>query len=163
VLVLAFLYFRSEPSQQEVVRLEIPQPDNTAFTSALSVSPDGRKLAYVAFGADGVPRLWVRSLRTFEAQPLAEAEGTIMPFWSPDSRFIAYGNAPDVDLGGKLFKIDATGGLAQVICDAPAIIVGGFWTGDGRIVFGGLGGRTATGGRGGRYSLATQNPGCLAP
>ena len=35
------------------------------------------------------------------------------PFWSPDSRFIAF------DAGGTLKKIDRSGGLAETIADVP--------------------------------------------
>src|SRR5262249_36173717 len=50
------------------------------------------------------------------------------PFWSPDSRFIGFFT------GGKLKKIDAAGGPAQTLCDAP-VGRGGTWNRDGGIVF----------------------------
>src|SRR6185295_6862344 len=36
----------------------------------------------------------------------------------------------------KLKKIDASGGPAQTLCDAPYAVLGGLWTPDGKIVFG---------------------------
>src|SRR5258708_12212462 len=51
------------------------------------------------------------------------------PFWSPDSRSVAFGS------NGKLKRSDlAAGGNAQVLCDA-ARLVGGTWNKDGIIVF----------------------------
>jgi len=77
-------------------------PENA--TSAPSLSPDGRKLAFNAGG-----RLWVHSLESGESRDLTA--GVDVPFWSPDSRFIAY------VFGGKLKKIEATGGPPQTVAD----------------------------------------------
>jgi hypothetical protein len=55
------------------------------------------------------------------------------PFWSPDSRYIAFFE------DGKLKKGDISGGPAQNICDAPAPIAGGTWNRDGVILFSGGG------------------------
>jgi eukaryotic-like serine/threonine-protein kinase len=129
---LAFVHFREKPLVKEMVRFEIPAPANTTFVdnSGPKVSPDGQKIAFVATGADRKPMLWVRSLDAEEARALAGTEdATVYLFWSPDSRFLAFGS------GGKLKKIEATGGPAQTLCDAP-LFVGGFWTSDNRILFG---------------------------
>src|SRR5262249_24870616 len=55
--------------------------------------------------------------------------GEGQPFWSPDSRFVAFVGS------GKLKKIDASGGPPQQICDVPNPLSGGFWATDNRIVF----------------------------
>jgi hypothetical protein len=112
---LSALLLRQRPAPAEIVRLEIPQPDDITFTSAMAVSPDGRKLAFVARGADHISRMWVRSLQAYDARPLAEAKSTLVPFWSADSRFIVYGN------GGKLNKVGVAGEPVEAICDATRI------------------------------------------
>jgi Tol biopolymer transport system component/predicted Ser/Thr protein kinase len=131
---LAFIHFREKPPVQEVVRFEIPAPANAKFDdfSGPVVSRDGRKIAFIATGADRKPMIWVRSLDAEEARPLAGTEDAYGPFWSPDSRFLAFAS------GGKLKKIGATGGPAQPLCDAPSLR-GGVWTSDNRILFGTLG------------------------
>jgi len=133
---LAFVHFREKPTVNEMVRFEIPAPANTTLSSGPTsdpvVSPDGRKIVFVATGADSKRMMWVRSLDSEEARPLAGTEDAYSPFWSPDSRFLAFGG------GAQLKRIDATGGPAQTLCDAPTI-VGGFWTSDNRILFGTLG------------------------
>ena len=59
----AFLYFPpSSPPPPEPCASEISQPENASLSAALSVSPDGLKLAFIATGADNVSHLWVRSL-----------------------------------------------------------------------------------------------------
>jgi Tol biopolymer transport system component len=67
-----------------------------------ALSPDGLRLAYVALDADGKTRIWVRSLDSLEARALAGTEGATFPFWSPDSRFLAFFASE------KLKKIDAS-------------------------------------------------------
>ena len=64
------------------------------------------------------------------AQPLPGTEDAANPFWSPDSRFIAF----FVTGAGKLKKIEVTGGPAQTLADAPTPS-GGTWNRDGVIVF----------------------------
>jgi serine/threonine protein kinase len=130
-LTLGFLYLRQKPPAAEAVRFEITPPEKVTLSNFSGISPDGRKLSFIAIGEDRVPRLWVRSFETFEARPLSSTEGANgIPFWSPDSRFIAY------DAGGKLKKIDVAGGPAQTICEVPGLVVGGSWNKDGVIIFG---------------------------
>ncbi|MGD0136415.1 MAG: hypothetical protein ABSE57_30605, partial [Bryobacteraceae bacterium] len=97
--------------------------------SALSVSPDGTRVVVSNMQQGSSNRLWVRRLDSVESQPLNGSEGAEgVPFWSPDSRFIAFTSQ------GKLKKIEAAGGPAETLADATGIY-GGFWTADGRIVF----------------------------
>jgi Tol biopolymer transport system component len=94
----------------------------------LAVSPDGRRMAFVAVGPDGKSQLWVRSLDTLTAQALAGTDGASSPFWSPDSRFVGFFG------GGKLKKIAVAGGPAVTLCDAPNNR-GGAWGRDDVLVF----------------------------
>jgi len=84
-------------------------------SNRFALSPDGRQLAYVATVATGSLRvsLWTRALDGSSGQELVGTEGATAPFWSPDSRFIAF------TVGGKLMKIAATGGTPVNIADAP--------------------------------------------
>ena len=75
----------------------------------MALSPDGRKLAFRASGKGGArSSLWVRALDSLEARPLPGTEGANFPFWSPDSRFLAF------SAGGNLKKIEASGGPPQI-------------------------------------------------
>lgn len=62
------------------------------------------------------------------AQPLAGTEGAIVPFWSPDSRFIGFRAA------NKLKRIDAAGGPPLTLADASGQ-AGTTWNREGVILF----------------------------
>ena len=133
--VLSLIHFREKPRAAERVSLQLALPPNVTFSRSgiFAVSPDGRKVAFSAFGADGVPRVWIRELASPAARPLANLQtppGLYALFWSPDSRFLA------VHSDGKLKKVDVASGAAQEICDAPGSIFGGSWSQDGVILFG---------------------------
>jgi Tol biopolymer transport system component len=128
--VPAVLYFRTTaPVQVDTpeVRLQVITPPTTDPIS-LSLSPDGHRLVFVALGADGSERLWLRALDVVTAQPLAGTENAIYPFWSPDSRSIGF------FAQGKLKRIDIGSGQPQVLADAPGVR-GGSWNRDGVILF----------------------------
>src|SRR5713101_1422062 len=97
-------------------------------TGPLMISPDGTRLVFSARSPDGRQQLWLRPLRSDSAQPLAGTEGATHPFWSADSRSVAF------FAEGKLKKIDAGGGPEQVLCDAPDGR-GGSWNREGTILF----------------------------
>jgi hypothetical protein len=129
---LAMVYFRETPPQPDPMRFQIPAPDKTTFDGGIALSPDGRRMAFVADGADGRRMVWVRPLDSLAAQALPGTEGASYGlFWSPDSRFLGF------HVQGKLKKIEATGGPPQTLCEIPGlIIIGGSWNRDGAIIFG---------------------------
>jgi serine/threonine protein kinase/Tol biopolymer transport system component len=131
---LTFIHFR-EPilPVPKPVRFQVSLPENVVLQrTGVSLSPDGGRIAFTAAGEDSKYRVWVRSLDSLEARPLAGTDGAAgWLFWSFDSRFVVFG------VPGKIKKIDVTGGLPQTICDVPSgTLNGGFWTPDGRVVFG---------------------------
>ena len=137
-LALALLWSRRPPSTPaDPVRFQIAIPASPPLrlTGLFALSPDGRQLAFVAASADGIPRIWIRSLNSLEIQPLAgtESVGSLL-FWSPDSRYIAF------DAAGTLQKLDVAGGSPVAICTLGKTGVGGSWNKDGVILFGQFGG-----------------------
>jgi eukaryotic-like serine/threonine-protein kinase len=131
--LLAFIHFREIRPKAPIIRSTILPPANTTLDFAQGVglpalSPDGQRIVFGARTADGKTPLWVRALDGLAAQPLAGTEGATFPFWSPDSRFIAF------FADGKLKKIDASGGPALTLADAR-LGRGGSWSRDGVIVF----------------------------
>ncbi len=114
-----------------VMRVSVLPPENAVVDddqAHTTISPDGTRIAFVATDSSGVSQLWVRELSVPAARPLPETQDAILPFWSPDSRFIGFFAA------GKLKKTDAAGRAVQVLCDAPDGR-GGAWSRKGFIVF----------------------------
>lgn len=116
------------------VRTAILPPPGTTFSfldftgAPPEISPDGLK---VVFGANhaGKTELYVRTLSEATPRLLAGTEGARYPFWSADSHWIGY------FADGKVLRISATGGAAEVLGDAPNAR-GGTWGADGTILFG---------------------------
>ena len=119
--------------QASTYAYEIPLPAGEAHAAGIALSPDGRRLALAtqpaAPGLRGT-RLWIRDLAASDWQLVSAAEdyATMYPFWSPDSRSLAFSAA------GKLARVDLPGNAPIPICDAPDAR-GGAWLPDGTIVF----------------------------
>jgi eukaryotic-like serine/threonine-protein kinase len=125
-VIFAIGYFHRTPQTQPLIRASILLPSGYTV-DALSLSPDGRQIAFVAENDRGMD-LFVQSLDSLSARQLAPVVSAVPTiFWSPDSRFIAFST------NGKLKKIAASGGSAQTICDAPDAR-GGSWSPNGIIL-----------------------------
>ena len=125
---------RSGTPDQPFLSLDIAPPEGLAFasgvnTSGFSISPDGRTAAFTVT-AKGTTTLWIRALDGPGAHLMEGTEGAALPFWSPDSRSIAF------FAKNTLKRVDLAGGKPQVVADV-AIGVGGTWGADGRILYGG--------------------------
>jgi len=127
--VVFWIAYRETPPVERVVRLSISLPENSN-ANFLSLSPDGRRLALVV-GRNGDYRLYVRALDSGELQPLSGTANAETPFWSPDSRFIAF------FAENKLKVIPASGGPARVLCEDTDPGRGGSWNRNGLVLLGG--------------------------
>jgi Tol biopolymer transport system component/predicted Ser/Thr protein kinase len=132
---VSFIHFGEKPVDTPLVRSSILPPENAAFTPfdgaavVPAVSPDGRRIVFVARTRDGKDQLWVRPLDSTGAQLLAGTEGATLPFWSPDGKSIGF------FAGHKLNRIDAAGGPALVLADVAGNARGASWSPQGVIVF----------------------------
>ena len=155
--LLAFLYLRPKVPVGQAMRFEIPLPEKVRAGGGLALSPDGHKLAFIGTAADGLPRIWVRSLETVEAHPLDGTEGANgLIFWSPDSRYIAFPTS------GKLKRIDSSGGPSLTVCDTPSVL-GGAWSRGDAIIFGTYAGVMRVAASGGSPSRLTTGTGDALP
>jgi serine/threonine protein kinase len=106
-----------------------PSPPGALGANSLAfVSPDGRQVAWVVSDGDSRSLLWTQPLDSVSAMPLDGTEGARFPFWSPDSRHIAF------FANQQLKRVEATGGPVAVVADAPSGH-GGSWNRDGTILF----------------------------
>ena len=130
--VALFLLYQANQKELPVLRVEINPPDKAQFNLSgdhagpAALSPDGRYLVYSANGANGT-QLYLRALDSTSAKPLPDTEGGMFPFWSPDSRAIAFFT------DDKLKRIELTGGTAVTICEST-LGRGGSWNQDGTII-----------------------------
>jgi Tol biopolymer transport system component len=129
---LSYVLVVRTASPAPLSRLSVLPPSGSTFVDGIesggqSISPDGTHLAFVA-ATEGQSSLWIRSLSSLEAHRLPGSRGAYYPFWSPDSRSVAF------FAEGKLKRLDIAGGATQVLCDAVDGR-GGSWGTNGVIVF----------------------------
>ena len=115
-----------------VVRASIEMPQGVRYYDALgghsAISPEGSAVVFVGVDSLSQQGLWVRPLNSTEARRLAGTSNATYPFWSPEGTSIGF------FADGKLKTIDARGGPAISLADAP-FGRGGTWNRDGEILF----------------------------
>jgi serine/threonine protein kinase/Tol biopolymer transport system component len=121
------VFSRTSPTPSDVQRFKLDLPASTGDLHSLAMSPDGRYLA-MALSVNGTRRLWLRPIGSFEAHPIPASDGAMFPFWSPDSRDVAF------FAQGKLKRAAVAGGPPVIVCDASDGR-GGSWNQDDVIVF----------------------------
>ena len=158
-------HFRESAPTAATTRFLIMYPAGTSpiGTGVFAISPDGRQVAFGAFGSDGVARIWLRPIDQVRARVLPGAEinrNSLALFWSPDSGSLAYW------ADQKLKRIAIAGGPAQTIADVEGNVLGGSWNRDGSILFGSFTGVMqvpASGGTPSPVTKAAANQPHLAP
>ena len=123
VAIVSLLRVRDKPVEQQRLHLSVPLPGNTA-PGFFALSPDGRSLVMSYQGGLGI-----RSLDSGEMRLLTGTLSARTPFWSPDSRTIAF------FVERKLKTVAASGGPPQTLCEDTGIGQGGTWNRAGAIVF----------------------------
>ena len=125
ILTAAGLATRSSPHQASpasLLRASLLPPAGHSFVpQEFAISPDGRRVAFVAVGADGVSTLWIQALESSQPSEISGSHGARFPFWSPDSRWIAF------FAGHELRKVEPGGAAAQTICDVQPNARWGAW------------------------------------
>lgn len=109
-VVFAALYFLKPEREVNAGHFKINAGTDIINMNWPQISPDGKYLAFKAVDSSRVPKIWIRPLNSLKAYPLQGTEGALRPFWSPDSKYLAY----TVE-GKKLKKIPINGGPAQLI------------------------------------------------
>jgi serine/threonine protein kinase len=127
---LARLRGQKQPS---LVQTSITAPSTLLFNFSgniagpPAISPDGAQIVFSAV-REGQIQLYLRSLSDLSIRPLVGTDYGRFPFWSPDSRSIAF------FADGKLKRLDLSGGIPVTICEAVNGR-GGSWGSTGTIVF----------------------------
>ena len=134
VAVSLLMTRRPGPVAAEVIRFSIPVPPDAFLASAgandaaAAVSPDGR-LIVMGVTQGGLRKLWLRRVEAQDTMPLEGTDNAYWPFWSPDSRSIAFVNS------GQLNIISSDGGQVRRIGNlGSGIVRGGTWNAQGVIL-----------------------------
>jgi Tol biopolymer transport system component len=122
----AAIYLHPKPAPS--YKFPVTPPEHTTYRMP-SLSPDGLNLTLSAIGKEGKLVLWLRRLDAMHPAAIPGTEGGVAPFWSPDSRYIAF------FADQSLKRIKVGGGTAQTICAAETMPGGGTWNRDGVILF----------------------------
>jgi Tol biopolymer transport system component len=118
--------------------------------AAFAISPDGRSVTFAARSNTSDPLLlYRRAVDAVTPQRLSGTDDATQPFWSADSHSIGF------VAGGKLRKVEASGGPPQDIAPA-ADVVGADWNRDGVIIFGSSKGLFRVSAQGGTPELLTK-------
>ena len=99
----------------------------------LALSPNGKDLAYVCMH-ENERHLCLRSLSDDTFQLLKGSNGAVLPFFSPDEKWVG------ILTEKKVKKIEISSGLLAEVCDVKNPYAGATWSDDGKIYFGDSGG-----------------------
>ena len=142
----AMLYMRGS-GESDAFQFRIPVAGLS--DSDIAISPDGQTIALVARPNTQEPAsLFVRPVGSTSFRRLGGTDEAALPFWSPDSRTIAFAAA------GRLKKVEASGGAPKDIGEAQGF-AGGAWNGEGTIVFGSAKGLYRVSAEGGKPDAIT--------
>jgi eukaryotic-like serine/threonine-protein kinase len=118
------LWARSRPTAVEPTRFVITMPTQLRRMDWPKLSPDGRTIAFLGTDAEGRTSIWLRPLSALEPHQVPGTEGAWRPFWSPDSRHLAF------FVGKQLKKVPISGGPPQLISDTVSGNDGTWGVGD---------------------------------
>ena len=113
--------------------LELAPGTRLSLRWAVSVatSPDGDTIAFVAEAEDGLRRLYVRDITSFEPRRIEGTESAASPFFSPDGEWVGYFNVSTREMK----KVRVEGGTPITICQTGGSPRGASWGADGIVYF----------------------------
>ncbi len=117
------------------LRFPIPLPRDVSSAgdqmagSNIAIAPNGESVVFAGIASDGRQWLYARGLNELTPHLIADTEGAVQPFFSPNGAWIGFWSA------GQMRKISVDGGKSQPIADMPVAYAGATWTAKDVIVF----------------------------
>ncbi len=128
----------ARPSELPLTRLSVDLGRNAVpgLRTTATLSPDARRIVFLARGADGKQRLAIRLMAEGQTTLLKGTENAQDPFFSPDGKWLGF------FADYRLKRVSIEGGAPVTVCEAPNDR-GGCWTDNDTIIlaphiFGGL-------------------------
>jgi eukaryotic-like serine/threonine-protein kinase len=135
-MLVSLVHFREVLPEAQLLSVTILPPEGHSFGddgyNIPVFSPDGTRIVFVARTGDGKRQLWVRPLDASVAQPIPGTDSATYPFWSPDSRYLAFATPDNILRKADLIR----GGPPVTVTSLPRPLRGGTWNEQGVIVFG---------------------------
>jgi eukaryotic-like serine/threonine-protein kinase len=135
-IIAATWMLARQPTPAGTMRLSVVAPQGTRFTQRditehpqFALSPDGTRIAVMASAPGARPQIWVRSLESGIAQPVAGTDDASGPFWSPDGQSLGY------FARGRLWTVSLGGAAPQSLAELATDVATGAWSPDGVILF----------------------------
>lgn len=143
LLAIALAYTNSDSISNEedfqiptITSVNLPDSISLSFMAGplrvgrrgLDISPDGKTIAFVSMDSTGTTTLYLRPIGEERIIQLPGTNGAFSPFFSPDSKWIAYFT------NDKLIKISVDGSVKETLTLTPNP-VDGIWDSDDRIVW----------------------------
>ena len=136
VSVVATVLWRPTVTPSRSLQLTVTAPVGTSLVPIdvseapqFAISPDGTKLALIASARGERAQLWIRSLESGASRPISRTDDATMPFWSPDSEWVAF------FARGRLKKVRLDGAAPVDVAEVSLDVNGGTWNKDGTILF----------------------------
>ena len=136
---VAYQHIRERPVPPSPMRFQISPIVEFGGPGNFGLSPDGRHLAFVGLGSDGIARLWIRAMDSLEVRPLPGSE-TVGPHAA--SFLVSRRTVRRVRCRRQTQEAGCVGRSAAnlVRSAAGSVAVGGSWNRDGDIIVGNFGG-----------------------
>jgi Tol biopolymer transport system component len=143
ILITALLYTNGNQSSKVddsrvPIKTSINLPDSIPMSfmagplrtgrRAVDISPDGKTIVYVSMDNTGTSYLNIRPIGEDKVLRLLSTKGAYSPFFSPDSKWIAFFT------DDKLMKISVDGSIMETLTQTT-MPIDGIWDADDRIIW----------------------------
>ena len=101
--------------------IESPTKGPFGYRTPLSVSPDGKRIAFVQNDETQMPWVWVRGIALTDPVKLeATAGAATLTAWAADSNSLFFSTHDAIRKVDRLKRVPISGASAEILCDLPS-------------------------------------------